>query len=102
MDTGRALRGGPAPEPLPPRAELVITEVRVDDTGDGLLVEVDAVQPGGAVHQWRLGFRSMLADLGPLPLVTAAHILRANIEECRDTRLQYPAGIPGMTEERIS
>lgn len=85
-----------------PRPEMVITDVQVAADGDGLVVFVDALHPGGAVHRWTLGSRSMYADLRPLSLVAAAHILRATVEEWRDTRLQYPDGIPGMTEERLS
>ena len=80
---------------------MIILELGEDSSGAGLVVDVEAVFPDRTAHRWRLGFRSMLADLKPLPLVDAAHILRANVEEWRDTRNQYPDGVPGMTEERL-
>jgi hypothetical protein len=82
---------------------MVVSALEEDPGGHGLIVDVDAVFADRTVHRWRLGFPSMLADLRLLPLIDAAHILRANVEEWRDTRGQYPPnGIPGMTEERIS
>ncbi|MGI5130446.1 hypothetical protein ACQEVB_26830 [Pseudonocardia sp. CA-107938] len=89
-------------EPQSSRPEMIVSGLEEDQGGAGLIIDVDAVFPDRTVHRWRLGFPSMLADLRPLPLVDAAHILRANVEEWRDTRNQYPDGIPGMTEERLS
>jgi hypothetical protein len=81
---------------------MIVTDLVADAAGTGLIVDVNALFTDQSVHRWRLGFSSMLTDLRPLPLIAAAHILRANVEEWRDIRNQYPDGIPGMTEERIS
>lgn len=61
---------------------------RVTPHGAALELDVVVTDPGAHVdrQRWQLSFRTMWADIAPLPLDGARIVTRANIEEWWDTR----------------
>jgi hypothetical protein len=96
------LRGAvqkPLGDPHPGRPVIVVHSLC--DNGARLVVELDAGRQGRQAQRWELAFPSIEGDLTRIPLDHAALILRANLEEWWDTRVQHPDGVPGVVERRL-